>query len=164
MDKHSDEKPRVDTLEEEKNDQARVVATMSNDATENSDIVGVGGRASDGSKAAPVPGRGRRDIKKWKKARQEKAKRDRSRSRKEQRSRSDWSEDSYDEESDAIGKNFCPIWGLHNGAVGIVDEIVFKTGQNPNNRDLPDYVVVDVGRYTVCERNGSTLDPGAIYN
>ena len=103
MDKHSDEKPRVDTLEEEKNDQARVVATMSNDATENSDIVGVGGRASDGSKAAPVPGRGRRDIKKWKKARQEKAKRDRSRSRKEQRSRSDWSEDSYDEESDAIG-------------------------------------------------------------
>ena len=44
-------------------------------------------------------------------------------------------------------KNFCPIWGLHNGAVGIVDEIVFKTGQNPNNGDLPDYVVVDFPQY-----------------
>ena len=23
-------------------------------------------------------------------------------------------------------KNFCPIWGLHNGAVGVVDEIILK--------------------------------------
>ena len=44
-------------------------------------------------------------------------------------------------------KNFCPIWGLHNGAVGIVDEIVFQKGQNPNKGDLPHYVVVDFPQY-----------------
>ena len=44
-------------------------------------------------------------------------------------------------------KNFCPIWGLHNGAVGIVDEIIFQPGHNPNKGDLPHYVVVNFPQY-----------------
>lgn len=39
-------------------------------------------------------------------------------------------------------RNFNPIWGLHNGACGIVDEIIFDEGKSPNNGDLPLYVVV----------------------
>jgi hypothetical protein len=45
------------------------------------------------------------------------------------------------------GKNFCPEWGLHNSACGIVDEIVFKKGENPNKGDLPLYTVVDFPAY-----------------
>ena len=44
-------------------------------------------------------------------------------------------------------KNFCPLWGLHNGAVGILDEIVFQNGQNRNKGDLPKYEVVDFPQY-----------------
>lgn len=44
-------------------------------------------------------------------------------------------------------RNFCPTWGLHNGAVGTVDEIVFEKGKSPNNGDLPSYVVVDFPHY-----------------
>ena len=40
------------------------------------------------------------------------------------------------------GYNFYPKWGLHNGAMGTVKEIVFREGKNPNNGDLPEYVVV----------------------
>ena len=40
------------------------------------------------------------------------------------------------------GKNFYPKWGLHNGAMGTVKEIAFEVGKNPNNGDLPEYVVV----------------------
>ena len=40
-------------------------------------------------------------------------------------------------------KNFYPKWGLHNGATGKVKKIVFKDGGNPNNGDLPEYVVVE---------------------
>ena len=44
-------------------------------------------------------------------------------------------------------RNFCPQWGLHNGAVGTVKEIVFQHGKNPNNGDLPEYTVVDFPLY-----------------
>ena len=44
-------------------------------------------------------------------------------------------------------KNFCPIWGLHNGAVGIVNEIIFEKDDTPNNGDLPSYVVVNFPQY-----------------
>ena len=44
-------------------------------------------------------------------------------------------------------RNFNPIWGLHNGAVGIVDEIIFDKDKSPNNGDLPLYVVVDFPHY-----------------
>ena len=44
-------------------------------------------------------------------------------------------------------KNFCPLWGLHNGACGIVKELVFSSGKSPNNGDLPSYVVVDFPLY-----------------
>ena len=44
-------------------------------------------------------------------------------------------------------RNFNPTWGLHNGAVGIVDEIVFAKDTNPNNGDLPQYIVVTFPQY-----------------
>ena len=44
-------------------------------------------------------------------------------------------------------KNFQPLWGLHNGAVGTVNEIVFAKGKDPNQSDLPSYVVVDFPLY-----------------
>ena len=44
-------------------------------------------------------------------------------------------------------RNFNPIWGLHNGACGIVDEIIFEEGKSPNNGDLPLYVVVNFPLY-----------------
>ena len=44
-------------------------------------------------------------------------------------------------------RNFNPLWGLHNGAVGTVNEIIFAKGKNPNSGDLPDYVVVDFPLY-----------------
>ena len=45
------------------------------------------------------------------------------------------------------GRNFSPTWGLHNGACGFVQEIVFQKGKNPNDKYLPDYVVVDFPQY-----------------
>jgi len=44
-------------------------------------------------------------------------------------------------------KNFCPSWGLHNGATGVVEEIIFEEGKNPNHGDLPLYVVVNFPLY-----------------
>ena len=45
------------------------------------------------------------------------------------------------------GRNFCPVWGLHNGASGIVEEIIFNENENPNSGDLPLYVVVHFPLY-----------------
>jgi hypothetical protein len=45
------------------------------------------------------------------------------------------------------GRNFWPKWGLHNGALGTVMEIVFAKGQSPNNGELPLYVVVNFKTY-----------------
>lgn len=45
------------------------------------------------------------------------------------------------------GRNFCPMWGLHNGACGSLEEIVFASGHNPNDGDLPMYAVVNFPQY-----------------
>lgn len=45
------------------------------------------------------------------------------------------------------GRNFRPSWGLFNGAHGTVEEIVFAPGEDPNNGDLPEYVVVNFPAY-----------------
>ena len=45
------------------------------------------------------------------------------------------------------GKKFKPSWGLYNGAIGTVNEIVFKPGDNPNCGDLPVYVAVEFQSY-----------------
>jgi hypothetical protein len=45
------------------------------------------------------------------------------------------------------GRNFEPRWGLHNGAIGGVVEIVFAKGKSPLHGDLPDYVVIDLKTY-----------------
>ena len=39
-------------------------------------------------------------------------------------------------------RNFLPFFGIHNGARGFVEEIVFAKGRNPNEGDLPESVVV----------------------
>ena len=44
-------------------------------------------------------------------------------------------------------RNFNPLWGLHNGACGTVDEIVYEKNKSPNNGDLPLYVVVNFPLY-----------------
>lgn len=46
------------------------------------------------------------------------------------------------------GRNFNPIWGLHNGAIGTVIEIAYGENGNPNAGDLPEYVLVDFPSYT----------------
>ena len=45
------------------------------------------------------------------------------------------------------GLNFQPSWGLHNGACGTVQEIVFKPGESPNAGHHPLYVVVHFPLY-----------------
>lgn len=45
------------------------------------------------------------------------------------------------------GHNFLPTYGLHNGAVGEVEDIIFDEGENPNKGDLPSYVVVKFPGY-----------------
>lgn len=44
-------------------------------------------------------------------------------------------------------RNFCPMWGLHNGACGYVEEIIFNKNENPNKGHLPRYVVVNFPLY-----------------
>ena len=45
------------------------------------------------------------------------------------------------------GFNFCPLWGLHNGACGIVREIIFQEGHSPNTGHHPEYVIVHFALY-----------------
>ena len=45
------------------------------------------------------------------------------------------------------GKNIEPNWGIYNGSIGIVREIVFKGEDNPNRGDLPLYVSVELFDY-----------------
>jgi len=52
------------------------------------------------------------------------------------------------------GRNFVPEWGLFNGAIGTVDEIVFKDDESPNDNNLPLYVAVHFENYT-----GPVWDP-----
>ena len=46
-----------------------------------------------------------------------------------------------------IGCNMHPKWGLHNGALGYVVNIVFRKGVSPNDGGHPAYVVVDFPCY-----------------
>ena len=46
------------------------------------------------------------------------------------------------------GINIIPEWGLFNGAIGTVEEIVFADGDNPNDNDQPLYVAVKFEGYT----------------
>ena len=56
-------------------------------------------------------------------------------------------------------RNIHPQWGLHNGASGTVDEIVFAKGDSPNNGDDPLYVVVDFPNYRgpIWDKNNPTV-------
>ena len=47
-----------------------------------------------------------------------------------------------------IGRNFNPLWGLYNGAGGIVKEIIFREGTSPNDNHMPSYIVVEFPNYT----------------
>jgi hypothetical protein len=45
------------------------------------------------------------------------------------------------------GKNIKPEWGLFNGALGEVKDIVYKEGESPQTNDLPEYVLVHFPQY-----------------
>ena len=45
------------------------------------------------------------------------------------------------------GKNYNPNWGLFNGSIGTVLDIVFLEGESPNHGNLPAYVLVDFPLY-----------------
>jgi hypothetical protein len=44
-------------------------------------------------------------------------------------------------------RNIEPCWGLYNGGMGIVKDIIFEEGHNPNFGDFPSYVLVDFPQY-----------------
>ena len=46
-----------------------------------------------------------------------------------------------------MGRNFEPDWGLYNGSIGTVKEIVFERDENPLDGTLPQYVLVDFPEY-----------------
>ena len=56
------------------------------------------------------------------------------------------------------GCNIHPAWGLYNGSIGTVLDIVFKPGESPNTGNLPLYVLVHLQDYT-----GPTFLPGKPY-
>lgn len=45
------------------------------------------------------------------------------------------------------GRNLYPPWGLFNGSIGTVKDIVFNQNDNPNHDDLPKYIVVHFEQY-----------------
>ena len=45
------------------------------------------------------------------------------------------------------GSNICPEWGLFNGSVGTVKDIVFVKGEPPNRDAYPAYVLVEFAAY-----------------
>lgn len=46
-----------------------------------------------------------------------------------------------------FGRNFAPQLGLHVGAMGTVEEIIFAKGHSPNRGNRPEYVVVNFPLY-----------------
>ena len=48
---------------------------------------------------------------------------------------------------DIQGQNIQPNWGLYNGCIGTVKEIIFGVGKNPNHGHLPLYVAVEFPSY-----------------
>ena len=59
------------------------------------------------------------------------------------------------------GRNFRHQWGLHNGAIGYIDEMVFEKGSDPNNGSLPLFLVVDFPGYQgpPWDKNNPTVSP-----
>ena len=45
------------------------------------------------------------------------------------------------------GKNICPEWGLFNGSLGTVKDIVYSLGEHPKHGDMPQYVLVEFDQY-----------------
>jgi len=45
------------------------------------------------------------------------------------------------------GRNLEPSWGLYNGSVGTIVEIIYNKGENPLDGTLPQYVIVDFPQY-----------------
>ena len=45
------------------------------------------------------------------------------------------------------GKNFKPDWGLFNGSMGTIIDIIFAKGESPNEGNIPQYVIVDIPLY-----------------
>lgn len=45
------------------------------------------------------------------------------------------------------GRNFKPLWGLFNGSIGKVVDIIFGKNANPNHGQHPDFVVVEFPLY-----------------
>ena len=64
------------------------------------------------------------------------------------------------------GRNFEPNWGLFNNAVGVVDEIVFRDEEDPNNGNLPAYVVVRFEHYSgpAWDTENPKVSPGKMLN
>jgi len=62
------------------------------------------------------------------------------------------------------GRNFEPKWGLHNGAIGVVKEIVFNEGESPLQGDLPLYVVVEFMAYCgpVWDKENPKVSPNVV--
>jgi hypothetical protein len=45
------------------------------------------------------------------------------------------------------GRNLEPDWGLYNGAIGTVKEIVYEVDQSPIDGHLPQFVIVEFPQY-----------------
>jgi hypothetical protein len=60
-----------------------------------------------------------------------------------------------------VKANIEPKWGLYNGAIGTVVDIVYHQGENPNNGHLPKVVVVDFKHYRgpIWDKNNPTHVP-----
>lgn len=44
-------------------------------------------------------------------------------------------------------RNIYPQWGLYNGSLGIVRDIVYNEGESPNHGDLPKYILTEFFHY-----------------
>ena len=45
------------------------------------------------------------------------------------------------------GRNIKPEWGLFNGSIGTVRDIVYNDNENPNHDELPKYILVEFTQY-----------------
>ena len=45
--------------------------------------------------------------------------------------------------------NICPTWGLYNGCMGTIVDIIYDHPQGPNNypTNIPNYVIVDIPEF-----------------
>lgn len=67
--------------------------------------------------------------------------------------------------------NICPTWGLYNGCLGTVINIIYNHPQGPNNHptNIPEYVIVDFPEFKppanidVWDKNNPTVNTWLIY-